>query len=525
MTYRYRAACRRFWSAEVWVFLGLWSALMFFGRDRLFQDPGTFWHVVVGQRMLDSGELPRTDPFSFTMAGKAWFPQSWLAECGMAALHKAAGFDGILWATATSLAAFYTWLMHRLMQRGLQFILALLVTALVVLGSAYHLHPRPHLVSMMLLAWVFARLCDVEAGRLPVRSLVWFLPMFVVWSNLHGGVVAGWGTLAITAAGWVSAKSLGLPVQHPQDKIPAWFGPYVIACAGAAVINPYGLELPKIWWELASSPVLPRLIQEHAALPDSGAAGLTVVFLALIYLAALLGTFPRRPRVTWLIPVVWFYFAWTRIRHGPLFAVTAGIALAEMFPYVRWVGWLVRHGSQAFQLRQVNPASATCGLDLRPLVVPVLAATLCLGFQVSALPVPVLGRGWVDISRTSYPLDLTPTLHEYARTRPRPARIFNEMIFGGFLIYYVPESKVFIDDRCELYGEQKLEEYRRAALENPGKIDAWAQEYDFELALVVTGSRFDEYLRTGNGWKTLGQTSSATLYQTRISDLPMKSGR
>ena len=33
------------WRAETGIFLGLWLLLMFAGRDRLFRDPGTFWHT------------------------------------------------------------------------------------------------------------------------------------------------------------------------------------------------------------------------------------------------------------------------------------------------------------------------------------------------------------------------------------------------------------------------------------------------------------------------------------------------
>ena len=99
---------RRFWKPETGIFLGIWLVLMIGGQSRLFRDPGTFWHTVVGQRILSSGEFLNHDPFSYTFGGTPWTPYEWLAECGMAVVHAVSGFDGLLLATVTILAALYT---------------------------------------------------------------------------------------------------------------------------------------------------------------------------------------------------------------------------------------------------------------------------------------------------------------------------------------------------------------------------------------------------------------------------------
>ena len=45
------------------------------------------------------------------------------------------------------------------------------------------------------------------------------------------------------------------------------------------------------------------------------------------------------------------------------------------------------------------------------------------------------------------------------------------MKFGGFLIAYTPGLRVFIDDRCELYGDDRLIEYGRAHERSPESVD------------------------------------------------------
>ena len=499
---------KQFWPTETVFFLGAWLLLVIVGRSQFFADPGSLWHIVVGQRILESGELIHADPFSFTFAGKPWIAQWWLAECLLASLHRAGGLDAILLAMATLLAGFYTWLVHRFLRAGLHPLLAVLLTTLAAAASSYHFHARPHVFTIVLLGWTFARLCDFEASRVPLRSLFWLVPVFVFWTNVHGGMVGGVATLALTVAGWGCAKLLGqdTPLVRYSQLIP--LGGLVVACGLTAFINPYGIELPLAWFALMMSPVLPRIMVEHAPLLQAGLSAWLVLLLGFVYLAALVGVWPARPRVTWLVPLVWFVLAWTRIRHGPLFAATAALALADMLPHVRWVAWLARQGSVACRLRPV--AGAGGGLDWRALPIPLLIV-LSTGVLL-----PVMGRGWARPDQRSCPLELLPELRACAAGRSQGTPVFNEMLFGGFLIYYSPDLRVFIDDRCELYGDRWLEEFADAQSQHPDKIETWAREYGFEYAFVLPHSGFGRYLGDASGWAEVKRTEHAVLFRRTV---------
>jgi hypothetical protein len=39
-----------------------------------------FWHLATGKHILESGAVPRGDPFSFTAAGAPWVDHSWLFQ-------------------------------------------------------------------------------------------------------------------------------------------------------------------------------------------------------------------------------------------------------------------------------------------------------------------------------------------------------------------------------------------------------------------------------------------------------------
>src|SRR5579884_2766531 len=100
---------RRLWHPAAGFFIVLCVLLLYGGRTRFFQDPGTFWHIVVGQRILSSGQLMHADEFTYTRAGTPWSPFQWLGECGMAVLHQAGSWDLLLLAGVTLLAAVYAY--------------------------------------------------------------------------------------------------------------------------------------------------------------------------------------------------------------------------------------------------------------------------------------------------------------------------------------------------------------------------------------------------------------------------------
>jgi hypothetical protein len=509
---------KNFWRADTGIFLSLWVLLMLAGHSRLFGDPGTFLHLGVGQHILSSGQLIYTDPFSFTFSGKPWFDYGWLFDYPMALVNQMGGLDSVLLVTVTVLSCLYTWISLRFARAGIHWLVSILFTVLAMAGSSYHFHPRPHLATFVFLTWTFSRLCDYEAGRISLNRLFWLVPLFVLWTNMHGGMVGGVATMGLIVMGWSMAKLAGkdTPILNYRQMVPL-IG-LVILCGLTAFVNPYGLELPRVWFSLLGSPVLPRLISEHAPLYSQSldTVSWTVLFLGFVYLVALVGTLPQWPRITWLIPLVWLWLTVMRIRNGPLFAITAVIALGDMFPHIRWVSWLTRHGSELLRIQPSKRITGKKRLNCRPALIPATLLIITAFFQIAAIPVPVIGHGWVKVDPKRYPVELLPELRKYEHEHPKGTPIFNEMSFGGFLIYYTPGLRVFIDDRCELYGDDGLLAYAHAIEEDPSQVDQWAYKFGFDIALTIPNSGFDRYLKNAGGWTIIRQTAAATFYRKNI---------
>src|SRR5258708_38949480 len=60
----------------------------------LFRDSDLYWHITVGQWIIDHRAVPHVDLFSFTMRGAPWITSAWLSEVLYFAAFKLAGWPG-----------------------------------------------------------------------------------------------------------------------------------------------------------------------------------------------------------------------------------------------------------------------------------------------------------------------------------------------------------------------------------------------------------------------------------------------
>ena len=508
----------RWFGPETFFFAGLWAVLAVGGRESLFRDPGTFWHVRTGERILDSGRFLDADPYTFTFGGQPWTPYEWLGEVAMALLYRAAGPDGLLVAAAAVIGATFTLPFARLVRGGLHPAPAACLTGLAVAAASPHFHARPHLGTLLLLAITFARIQDYEAGRVGRRGLWLLIPLFVVWCNTHGGVLGGFGTAGLAVAGWVGLRLVGwaAPVRGGRDGavLCGWLGVLGLT----ALATPYGLGVPRTWAAIMGMSELPHLIKEHAAVDVREASGWPFFAFGAVY-AVVLARVRGPLRVTWLLPVVWFVLGCERVRHAPLFAVTAALALADILPRTAWAARLAAR-SDWFRpeviVRRGGWRTMLPGIGV-VLVVFLTTAGFWRARPVGERAAAPAGA-WARFPRREWPTALVPDLHrEAAGMTDIP--IFNEYEFGGFLVYFAPEYRPFVDDRCEVFGGPWLAAFAAANAGEPGPaIRAWEREYGkWSLALVRPGSGFDRYYGGNAGWDRIDGCPAGTLYRRRVA--------
>ena len=499
---------------DILTFSIIWFLLLFEGRSRLFRDPGTFFHTAAGEHILRTGELIRHDPFSFTMHGKEWIAHQWLGECLMALVHRLAGMDGLLVATCLLIALLYSWLAGKLRRAGINPLLSMLLIFLAFAASSHHLHARPHLVSIIALSVAYSQMCDVEEERTPAVKLYILIPLFVVWTNIHGGVLGGLLTLFVVLSGWSIAWRIGIPTPVRSSKYLILLWLLGFACALSVLLNPYGVALPATWLSIIGSPYIRETIQEHASIltliRHGGVSAFIIsallITLGILYISLASGVPRDRLRITWVIPLLWLLMSLSSNRHGPLFASVALIAIADIYPHVGWVKKLSSRGIGV--LKTGTPGSKQIEWPKKMTSVLAIAAGTMLTY--SFVIKPVLGcEQWVTLDRRHWPLEHVAWLQQHQASQPG-APIFNDMLFGGFLIYSASGMRVFIDDRWELYGDGFISAYVHGGGD---EFREWERRYGFRVALVQPHSNYLRYLSSSESWKKVYTTESAILFR------------
>ncbi|VTS06411.1 Uncharacterized protein OS=Smithella sp. SCADC GN=ER57_03855 PE=4 SV=1 [Tuwongella immobilis] len=493
------------------MFLGFALTMLVLKREASMVDPGTYWHVVVGDKILDEGTLPRTDWLTFPFAGQFWVPQQWLGEVIMAITHRLAGFDGLLLMMVTALGMMVTLFFHRLRACGLSIIVAMVCIFLTVGFSAYHFLIRPIIFTMLAMTWMFKLILDFENQRISIaRMTAWLIPLGIIWTNIHGGVLAGIVTLWLAIGGWCLAAIIRFPTP-----IRTWADVGKLVAMGVAftltpLVNPLGFDLFKPWVAIMGSKVLPKYVIEHSPLnlfKDSFHLG--IFCFGLFYTFMLISVKRIRPKVSWVIPLVWFALTIKSIRQGPLFASMGILAMADFLPWTHWYARLKTAGPWFIRPDDAPPIPP---MGWRVWVIPGLFVALCAGLQMAKVPVPVIGSGWIVEPSGVYPVEMLPQLKELNDRSPDGTPIFNDSDFGGYLSYHLPRLRIFMDDRYELCGDEWLENYAQMLFKEPERFDGYANQWPFQHAIIDRKGKLRKYLDQHANWEIVQESDCAAWF-------------
>ena len=395
-------------------------------------DSDTYWQLATGRWMLDHREFLRQDIFSSTVAGAHFGIGEWLGQIAFAASFATGGWAGVAILRATLIAVGSLFLV-RLARRGLTpwwISLPLVIAALLV--SKITWTDRPQLFTLALFPALLELLLSVRPGF--SRRLLVLLPLFLLWTNLHGGYLLGLVVVAIFAVESVLTNGRrGLP-----------FAATAVACVAVSFVNPAPLELAGAAREDFLHP--PRFLTEFLP-PDvvTPAGALFAAFVMLVIATALLRGGSLREAML-LAPLLYLAFTAQRQMLFFCFAATAylGARLTTLAP-----GGCGPGGS--------GPTRRTFELPA-PVRMPV-AIVLVIAALASTFGAPV------HPDERAYPAGALDAL------RVDNGVLLNEYDWGGYLIFNLPERPVFIDGRYVPYLGGVLDDYRALVGLRPGWRD------------------------------------------------------
>ncbi|MCL1593000.1 MAG: hypothetical protein M3132_01445 [Actinomycetia bacterium] len=407
--------------------------------SELIRDNSFLWHIRAGSVQASTGAVLTTDPFSYTANGEGWRTQSWLVDLAYAQLESMT--DSLAWAN---------W-----------FVFGIGAIVLALVGFAiYDSRRSPVIVAggLILAMWLFAPFAQARpvivsyvmmaALVLILRwkdQLLWALvPLFWIWAAVHGSWVLG-GLLVI------------LELIRSRDM-------RLIKAGGAGLVatllTAHGIGTWAVLYEFSQAREALGLIEEWLP-PD----------------------FADIAQAPYLIVMVGLFVGFARGALAPK-------DLIVVLPFLFF------------------------GMTSRRAVFP--ATIVLLPFAVSALPLPKLrtARGSTFVPAVALvvlgllalsPMFARPLGLLDAERFPRESVVsaiegrtpFHDSAVGGYLIYDAwPTELVYVDDRAELYGFDRLLGLRKAL---SGDYEEVFDANDIDVAIVKPDSPLHRRL-VSDGW-------------------------
>ena len=481
----------------------LWGFAAGSGWSVLLADGDTGWHIRTGEYILSTRSVPTRDLFSFSKAGEPWFAWEWLSDVAFAALHRSWGLKGVVVFTGLVLSMAATLLFRYAVWRGANVLAALMATLLATGASTVHYLARPHIFTMLALT---VTLWMLERDRRNPSRVVWLLvPLIAVWTNLHGGFVAGIACLALLTVGTAIQALLEPPEGRRFDGV-SRYGLLTGACAVATLANPYGWRLHQHMASYLTSGWIREVVEEFQS-PRFRSESMLQFEILLFGGVLLVPILWRRRQIGDLLTVLfWAHAALVSARHVPLYAIVAAPTCAEAASRW-WSAW-----SAGFRRRSIVGTLRDC---LNDFSAGPQRSSLWVPFTLAALAM-YPWTGPQDFPENKFPVTAVERNAELiapsAGTRPR---ILTSDQWGDYLIYhYYPAGRVFVDGRSDFYGPTVGRQY----LDLLNGAPNWERTMDtvgFDLALLPIEWPLSQLLMRQQGWRVCYLDRQAILLERR----------
>lgn len=402
-------------------------SLAFFGllwlKGLIFLDPDFGYRLRTGGLILSQG-FPRTDPYSYTMPSFAYVEHAWLTGVSWALLYPIIGQIGLaaIWAALTLLALTISLyrtkppLFSPLLDKNLSFFSSpvFLLALAVILPFA---GVRAQVVTWLMLA-ILLRI--VLSARVFSRWRLILPAFFWLWANLHGGFASGLAAffLVIVLRAWRKKR---------LDKTDIFI---LVSSVAATLINPYGFGTWREVWASISDSALRWNIAEWMP-------GIFMVDLALPALVAFsfLLIWRQKSRFAWEELGLYFVFLAQGLgsrRHLPLWVIVALPMTRQAIGYFYQEIVSLTEGKARFKKAYRFVWFGSLAILLMQSVVS-------------------LQDAWFLSESQFYPQKATV----YLKGNMPAGEIFSQYGWGGYLIWKLPEKKVFIDGRMPSWRWQE----------------------------------------------------------------------
>jgi hypothetical protein len=400
---------------------------------RSLSNSDIWWHTRTGLWILENHSIPRSGLFSQHNA-LPWIASSWGYEILAAIAYKLLGLRAIptlLMGLMVALAV-ATFSLAR-GWRG-NFWGAVVLSAIAQF-AIIDLQPGPEVCSMLFVAVELMLLFHVRR-RGDVRALFCLPPLFALWANLHIQFVNGLLLLAVFLLAEVVQHRVTDPLKAPAlplGKVGMIAGLSVLA----TLLTPYTVHLLPGALSSAYSKLLFEWYPEMSPMAFRRPQNFVLLLLAM---AAFFALGRQRSRDPFKLAVMALSLVLAfRVQRDAWFVVLAAVAVLADF------------------LSPDSSSTELGGNHLLPRWGSAVATISVLSVFAGCIAVLPHDQALLAKAARVFPAKAA----DFIRDNKLPAPLFNHHAWGGFLVWYLPDYPVAIDDRVNLYGPEITDRYFR----------------------------------------------------------------
>lgn len=429
-------------------------------KDTVILDPDFGWHLQFGRTVLQTHTVPLTDTYSYTMPSYHFVNHEWGFDVLLASLYDRFGMIPVSVILELISVSTLFFLVRGVKDNRWATIFLFLAGGSIVDFTG----TRPQLFT-----WVFSALLIMLLWQKKVwQKWRFFIPiLFLVWANLHAGFVMG-----IFLLGWfVVGDAIEKKRIDTKDSLVLLVSILITLC------NPYGYHLWTEVFETVTDQGLHWGIQEWYP---------AVYFMNLsfwIYVTMsffLVVRYYRRFSIKIVgLYALLFLSAMSSMRNIPLFVVVSFYPTVQGMTYLYEEAGTHLYGKERF----VRGYIGFC--------------IVCLCLYLPQLAMFVYGS-MLNQGGESYPTGAVVYLREHL---PK-GNVFSTYDWGGYLIWKLPEKKVFIDGRMPTWrnpmappteSKYAFGDYEKLMGENP-QFSRTVKKYNIDTVLIATSDLKEQHI-------------------------------
>lgn len=422
-----------------------------------YLDPDLGWHLKVGQQVAQEHKLPNINTFNFSFTGN-WVDHEWLINYLVYSVWNSFGYI-FLTIAFSLLIILILLLMFNRARRTCPESSLFLIAAIQIFGlfaALPHFGVRMQEIGLLFLILLLLIIERYNKNEKDWQTLLLLPPLFYFWALLHASFLIGFFILGM----WALVKSFEILVAHfwPKpyfdlsekisDRQLLYFSVASLLSLATSTLTPYGYKLYSFlngykdtyyqshiqeWLSQLSFPY------NYWQLSYLAFVGLAIFF----YLYYSIGREKLFKINIWKLCLVSSFaiLSFKSRRHFPLLFVCSFAFLVEIF--CRLFS-LPTKCKEQWTSRWVNACIVLCLL--------LVSVSFAVKTEYTTNP--------FQAYCSDYPCGAAEFLRSHDEYKN--ANLFNEYNWGGYLIWQLPERKLFIDGRLPqvaFAGHTFLEEY------------------------------------------------------------------